>query len=67
MTKFDESTVNQQNAFEQTYDDLKSRMFLDPSLTYFDNYVFPNGSMYKGQILVAREGEENETRQGYGI
>ncbi len=36
-------------------------------LVFVDNYVFPNGSMYKGQMLI-REGENGtEERYGYGI
>jgi len=36
------------NAFEQTYDDLVYKLDTDPRLVFVDNYLFPNGSMYKG-------------------
>lgn len=41
--------INQNNAFEQTYEDLLPKLRQDiDGLIFVDNYMFPNGSMYKG-------------------
>ena len=59
--------INQQNAFEQTYEDLLPKLRSDiDGLIFVDNYQFPNGSMYKGQMLIDK-GTGTEERCGYGI
>jgi hypothetical protein len=60
------------NAFEQTYDDLLPKLKQDiHGLIFVDNYMFPNGSMYKGQMLIDKNGSQTsgggEMRCGYGI
>ena len=42
------NNVNQHNAFEQWYEDLINKLDPNPDLIFVDNYMFPNGSMYKG-------------------
>lgn len=59
--------MNQENVFEQTYEDLRPKLDKDPNLIFVDNYVFPNGSVYKGQMMVDQNDNGNEMRHGYGI
>lgn len=41
--------INQNNAFDQSYEDLEPKLRNDiDGLIFVDNYIFPNGSMYKG-------------------
>ena len=59
--------VNQQNAFEQQHDQVHQHFRKDiPGLVYVNLYEFPNGSLYKGQMLVNRE-KGTEERCGFGI
>ena len=44
----------------------------DPNLIFVDRYEFPNGSLYKGQMLQVKNanGDKPQTfeiREGYGI
>lgn len=59
--------INQSNAFEQTYEDLHPKLRNDiQGLIFVDNYVFPNGSMYKGQMIIDKA-NGTEERCGYGV
>ena len=59
--------INQANAFQQTYEDLLPKLRNDiDGLIFVDNYMFPNGSMYKGQMLIDKT-TGTEERCGYGI
>ena len=56
-------SINQLNAFEQTYEDLLPKLKNDiPGVIFVDNYMFPNGSMYKGQMLIEKNGSGLEER-----
>ena len=63
--------INQFNAFEQSYEDLISKLDPDPNLVFVDKYQFPNGSMYKGQMIMPTKSmnsdNQQEIREGYGI
>lgn len=48
--------VNQHNAFEQTYGDLCDKLHNDSHLEFMDEYAFPNGSVYKGQMQTVEMG-----------
>jgi hypothetical protein len=39
---------DQTNPFEQTIDDMQHKLDPDQNLAFYDQYEFPNGSLYKG-------------------
>ena len=49
------NNVNQHNAFEQLYKSSIYKVHPNSDLIFVDNYMFTNGSMYKGYILVCKD------------
>ena len=44
--------INQGNAFEQSHDQIHQHFRKDiPQVVYVNLFEFPNGSLYKGQML----------------
>ena len=60
------SHINQNNAFDLGYDEIQMWVVEHPDLMYVDEFTFPNGSKYRGQMTHRINGQPQE-RQGFGI
>ncbi len=43
-----------------TEEEMRKKFVADPSLVFINEYVYPNGSVYKGQM-------KDEDRHGFGV